>query len=199
MLDAGRKPAITEGDHEDVPVLDHDRVSEIGDGAEWAAHGVQAMRVAMLAPPWIPVPPPGYGGIEQVIALLAAELTERGQRGDAVRGARDALERRGAVAARGRPSRRDRDVALRGRPRGVARSRASTRRERALRRRARPLRLHGVRVRGPARHADACTRCTGRSPTRRRPSTRATRTRRARWRSAATRPSRRPGARGRRR
>jgi glycosyltransferase involved in cell wall biosynthesis len=36
------------------------------------------MRVAMLAPPWIPVPPPGYGGIEQVIALLTAELTERG-------------------------------------------------------------------------------------------------------------------------
>ena len=36
------------------------------------------MRVAVLAPPWIPVPPPGYGGIEQVIALLAAELTERG-------------------------------------------------------------------------------------------------------------------------
>src|SRR5919206_595374 len=26
----------------------------------------------------IPVPPPGYGGIEQVVALLAAELTERG-------------------------------------------------------------------------------------------------------------------------
>jgi glycosyltransferase involved in cell wall biosynthesis len=36
------------------------------------------MRVAMLAPPWIPVPPPGYGGIEQVIALLTTELTERG-------------------------------------------------------------------------------------------------------------------------
>ena len=36
------------------------------------------MKVAMLAPPWIPVPPSGYGGIEQVIALLAAELTERG-------------------------------------------------------------------------------------------------------------------------
>jgi glycosyltransferase involved in cell wall biosynthesis len=32
----------------------------------------------MLAPPWIPVPPPGYGGIEQVVGLLAAELTERG-------------------------------------------------------------------------------------------------------------------------
>ncbi len=36
------------------------------------------MKVAMLAPPWIPVPPPGYGGIEQVLALLAAELIERG-------------------------------------------------------------------------------------------------------------------------
>ncbi len=36
------------------------------------------MRVAILAPPWIPVPPPGYGGIEQVLGLLATELTERG-------------------------------------------------------------------------------------------------------------------------
>jgi glycosyltransferase involved in cell wall biosynthesis len=36
------------------------------------------MRIAMLAPPWIEIPPPGYGGIEQVVALLAAELTERG-------------------------------------------------------------------------------------------------------------------------
>jgi glycosyltransferase involved in cell wall biosynthesis len=36
------------------------------------------MTIAMLAPPWIEIPPPGYGGIEQVVALLAAELTERG-------------------------------------------------------------------------------------------------------------------------
>ncbi len=36
------------------------------------------MKIAMLAPPWIPIPPPGYGGIEQVVALLVAELTERG-------------------------------------------------------------------------------------------------------------------------
>jgi glycosyltransferase involved in cell wall biosynthesis len=35
------------------------------------------MKIAMLAPPWIEIPPPGYGGIEQVVALLAAELTER--------------------------------------------------------------------------------------------------------------------------
>ena len=36
------------------------------------------MKIAMLAPPWISIPPPGYGGIEQVVALLTAELTERG-------------------------------------------------------------------------------------------------------------------------
>ncbi len=32
----------------------------------------------MLAPPWIPVPPPGYGGIEAVVALLCEELVARG-------------------------------------------------------------------------------------------------------------------------
>jgi len=36
------------------------------------------LSVAMLAPPWIPIPPPGYGGVDQVIDLLAAELIRRG-------------------------------------------------------------------------------------------------------------------------
>ena len=36
------------------------------------------LRVAMLAPPWIPVPPPGYGGIEFVVALLCDALVEQG-------------------------------------------------------------------------------------------------------------------------
>jgi glycosyltransferase involved in cell wall biosynthesis len=35
------------------------------------------LRVAMLAPPWIPVPPPGYGGIEAVVALLCEALVAR--------------------------------------------------------------------------------------------------------------------------
>jgi glycosyltransferase involved in cell wall biosynthesis len=38
----------------------------------------ELLRIAMLAPPWIPVPPPGYGGIETVVALLSAELVRRG-------------------------------------------------------------------------------------------------------------------------
>src|SRR5215216_6543751 len=78
MLHLGGESAITEGDHEDVSVLDHDRFGEVRECAERAAHGAEAMRLAMLAPPWIPVPPPGYGGIEQVIGLLTGELTERG-------------------------------------------------------------------------------------------------------------------------
>lgn len=36
------------------------------------------MRIGLIAPPWIPVPPPGYGGTEAVIANLARGLTERG-------------------------------------------------------------------------------------------------------------------------
>lgn len=36
------------------------------------------LRVAMLAPPWIPVPPPGYGGVESVVSVLTEALVERG-------------------------------------------------------------------------------------------------------------------------
>jgi glycosyltransferase involved in cell wall biosynthesis len=36
------------------------------------------MRVLMIAPPWFAVPPTGYGGTEQVVALLADGLVRRG-------------------------------------------------------------------------------------------------------------------------
>ncbi len=36
------------------------------------------LRVAMLAPPWIPVPPPGYGGVESVVGVLTEALVRRG-------------------------------------------------------------------------------------------------------------------------
>jgi len=36
------------------------------------------LRIAVLAPPWIPVPPSGYGGIEAVIELLCEALVARG-------------------------------------------------------------------------------------------------------------------------
>jgi len=36
------------------------------------------VRLAVLAPPWITVPPPGYGGIEAVVGLLCEELVSRG-------------------------------------------------------------------------------------------------------------------------
>ena len=36
------------------------------------------LRIALLAPPWIPVPPTGYGGIESVVAFLADALVEAG-------------------------------------------------------------------------------------------------------------------------
>ncbi|MCU1498021.1 MAG: glycosyl transferase family 1 [Acidimicrobiales bacterium] len=36
------------------------------------------LRIGLLAPPWIPVPPPVYGGIELAVDLLARELTALG-------------------------------------------------------------------------------------------------------------------------
>jgi len=36
------------------------------------------MNVAMLAPPWIAVPPPGYGGVESVVSVLTDALVRRG-------------------------------------------------------------------------------------------------------------------------
>jgi glycosyltransferase involved in cell wall biosynthesis len=36
------------------------------------------LRVAMLAPPWISVPPPGYGGVESVVSVLTEALVQRG-------------------------------------------------------------------------------------------------------------------------
>src|SRR3954453_4052120 len=44
------------------------------------ADGMGTLRIAVLAPPWIPVPAPAYGGIEEVVRLLCDGLTPRGHR-----------------------------------------------------------------------------------------------------------------------
>ena len=36
------------------------------------------LRIAQIAPVWLPVPPPGYGGIERVVSVLTEALVERG-------------------------------------------------------------------------------------------------------------------------
>jgi glycosyltransferase involved in cell wall biosynthesis len=47
----------------------------------WTPHGddrEELLSIAMLAPPWIAVPPTGYGGIEAVIDVLCDALVESG-------------------------------------------------------------------------------------------------------------------------
>lgn len=39
---------------------------------------MSSIRVAMVAPPWLPVPPIGYGGIENVLIALIPELARQG-------------------------------------------------------------------------------------------------------------------------
>jgi glycosyltransferase involved in cell wall biosynthesis len=43
-----------------------------------AGHDGGPLRIAMLAPPWIPVPAPAYGGIEEVVRLLTGGLVAHG-------------------------------------------------------------------------------------------------------------------------
>ncbi len=39
---------------------------------------LEPMRIALVAPPLLPIPPSGYAGTERVVAVLAEELTRRG-------------------------------------------------------------------------------------------------------------------------
>src|SRR5436190_1392918 len=98
-----RDPPVAQADAEGGVVLEHDRVGEVdrarghpgalspprsrlnrppvGHHFETRRErrtDMDVLRIAMLAPPWIPVPAPAYGGIEEVVRLLAAGLVERG-------------------------------------------------------------------------------------------------------------------------
>lgn len=41
---------------------------------------MEALRIALIASPWFPVPPSGYGGIELMAFILARELSARGHK-----------------------------------------------------------------------------------------------------------------------
>jgi glycosyltransferase involved in cell wall biosynthesis len=45
---------------------------------ELAYEGHRPLHIALIAPPWYPMPPRGYGGIELVVILLARELRRQG-------------------------------------------------------------------------------------------------------------------------
>jgi glycosyltransferase involved in cell wall biosynthesis len=47
-------------------------------GRQLDGDGGRAMNIALIAPPWYPVPPQAYGGIELVVALLAQEFERCG-------------------------------------------------------------------------------------------------------------------------
>jgi glycosyltransferase involved in cell wall biosynthesis len=49
-----------------------------GDGSPQSGRAGAALHIAMLAPPWITIPPPGYGGVEWVVSALTEALVARG-------------------------------------------------------------------------------------------------------------------------
>jgi glycosyltransferase involved in cell wall biosynthesis len=50
----------------------------VRDMAATSAQSSRPLRIAMVLPPWYELPPPGYGGIEQVCAVLIDALVARG-------------------------------------------------------------------------------------------------------------------------
>jgi glycosyltransferase involved in cell wall biosynthesis len=73
---------VTQSDFSDsrdfVDMHRHNAVQEPAREAPPRAQNEHPLRIAMLAPPWIAIPPPGYGGIEYVVALLTDALVDRG-------------------------------------------------------------------------------------------------------------------------
>ena len=65
---AGRRPRRVPSER--VP----NRIRRLGDGGT----DKPGLRVAMLAPPWIAVPPTGYGGVESVVSVLTEALVRCG-------------------------------------------------------------------------------------------------------------------------
>jgi glycosyltransferase involved in cell wall biosynthesis len=54
------------------------RRRQFGAGSPGAWSSSAPLRIAMLAPPWISVPAPGYGGVESVVSALTEALVARG-------------------------------------------------------------------------------------------------------------------------
>src|SRR5215216_3830116 len=71
--------ASTTSPHLAPPPLEPRRHSSCPDGRSPRPRSrARRLRVAMLAPPWIPIPPPKYGGIEAVVSHLVSGLVARG-------------------------------------------------------------------------------------------------------------------------
>jgi glycosyltransferase involved in cell wall biosynthesis len=51
---------------------------ELGDAQVRSPTVATPLRIAMLAPPWISIPAPGYGGVESVVSVLTETLVRHG-------------------------------------------------------------------------------------------------------------------------
>lgn len=67
-------PPLSKRGHRDNDI-DENRPAEVELVRELGLSGV---RIAIVAPPWVPVPPPAYGGTEAVIAGLTTGLAQAG-------------------------------------------------------------------------------------------------------------------------
>ena len=79
--------------------------------------GGEPLRIAMLAPPWMAVPPPGYGGVEWVVSALTEALVRQGHAVTLFCAPGSVSRAEVVPVLEHGPSGRDRAVDPRGRPR----------------------------------------------------------------------------------
>ena len=72
-VDLDRRGGRATGQHQSLPV---DLPGQVERPTSGPVTG--ALRIGIIAPPWVPVPPPAYGGTELVIDVLARGLAARG-------------------------------------------------------------------------------------------------------------------------
>ena len=131
------------------------RVPRASPAGTAGAYSGLPLRIAMLAPPWISVPPPGYGGVESVVSALTEALVRRGH-------AVTLFCAPGSVSSAdvvtlldaAHPDEIERSLYEVDHVARAFEAIDARRRRRPLRRHPRPLRLHGARDGRPHRHAD---------------------------------------------
>jgi glycosyltransferase involved in cell wall biosynthesis len=70
--------AVAVGSDRRSPRGSSERLPKRSEAATLSRPPGDPLHVAMLAPPWISVPPPGYGGVESVVGVLTEALVRRG-------------------------------------------------------------------------------------------------------------------------
>lgn len=70
-------PLVSTHYSDDVIAVPTSQQGQAGTSSQWHSGG-RSLRIAIIAPPWLPIPPPAYGGTENMLDALARGLQAAG-------------------------------------------------------------------------------------------------------------------------